>query len=58
MKLETIQATATTPLALTPSSWTRRRLSTAARICSPRLVKRMRIVSRTSTTIVTEMVAR
>ena len=38
MKLETIQAMATTPLALTPSSWTRRRLSTAARICSPRLV--------------------
>ncbi len=58
MKLDTIQATATTPLPLTPSSCTSRRLSTAARICRPRLVKRNRIVSRISTTTVTEMVER
>ncbi len=58
MKLDTIHATATTPLPLTPSSWTRRRLSTAARICRPRLVYRNRMVSRTSTTTVTEMVDR
>jgi hypothetical protein len=58
MKLEMIHATATTPLALMPSSWTSRRLSTAPRICSPRLVKRSRMVSRMRTTTVTEMVAR
>ena len=38
MKLEMAQATATTPPELTPSSWTSRRLSTAPRICKPRLV--------------------
>ena len=58
MKLETIQATATTPFPLTPSSCTSRRLSTAARIWRPRLVKRSRIVSRISTTTVTEIVDR
>ena len=58
MKLEMIHATATTPLALMPSSCTSRRLSTAPRICRPRAVKRRRIVSRTSTTTVTEMVDR
>ena len=58
MKLEMIQANATTPLALMPSSCTSRRLSTAPRICRPRLVKRRRMVSRTRTTTVTEIVAR
>ena len=58
MKLEMIQASATTPLALTPSSWTSRRLSTAPRICRPRLVYRRRMVSRMRTTTVTEMMAR
>ena len=58
MKLDTTHATATTPSALTPSSCTRRRLSTAARICSPRLVYRSSMVSRTSTTTVTEIVDR
>ena len=38
MKLETIQATDTTPMPFTPSSCTSLRLSTAARICSPRAV--------------------
>ncbi len=38
IRLETIQATHTTPLAFTPSSCTSRRLSTAPRICKPRLV--------------------
>ena len=58
MKLEMTQATSTTPLAFTPSSWTSRRLSTAPRICRPRLVQRRRMVSRISTTAVTEIVAR
>ena len=58
MKLETAQATATTPPEFTPSSCTRRRLSTAPRICRPRLVNRRRTVSATSTTAVTVIVAR
>ncbi len=40
-KLEITHATATTPPALTPSSCTSRRLSTAPRICSPSGVNRI-----------------
>ena len=53
MKLEMAQAVATTRPELTPSSWTSRRLSTAPRIWSPRLVNRMRTTRATSTTAVT-----
>ena len=58
IKLEMTQANATTPSAFTPSSWTRRRLSTAPRICSPRLVYRIRMVRAISTTTVIETVER
>ena len=53
MKLETAQAMAITRPEFTPSSWTSRRLSTAPRICRPRLVKRMRMTRATRTMTVT-----
>ena len=56
MRLETAQATATTRPALTPSSWTRRRLSTAPRICRPSGVSRMRTTRASRTTAVTTTV--
>ncbi len=54
-RLEMAQAMLTTPPALIPSSWTRRRLSTAPRICSPRLVNRIRPTRRIRTTAVDRM---
>jgi hypothetical protein len=52
IRLEMAQAEATTRPALTPSSWTRRRLSTAPRICRPRLVNRIRATRANRTTAV------
>ena len=57
MKLEMAQAVATTLPEFTPSSCTRRRLSTAPRIWRPRLVNRIRITraTRTATVHTTEL---
>ena len=57
MTPEIIQAVATTRPALTPSSSISRRLSTAPRICRPRLVNRMSATRATRiTTVVTTVV--
>ncbi len=55
MSPEMAQAVATTRPALTPSSSMRRRLSTAPRIWSPRLVKRISTTraNRTTTVVTT-----
>ncbi len=57
MTPEIIQATPTTRPAFTPSSSISRRLSTAPRICKPRLVKRMSATrAMRITTVVTTVV--
>ncbi len=58
MKPEIIQAVATTRPALTPSSSMSRRLSTAPRICKPRLVKRISATRATRMIAVVRMVVR
>ena len=58
MKPEIIQAMATTRPAFTPSSSISRRLSTAPRICRPRLLKRMSTTRATRITTVVRMVVR